>query len=149
MNDGSEVKPENLARGKWYGFVKAAALLGVAVFVFLITKNPGPTPAENPFSEIGRWQEVEGRGEIEWRADGREILYEEGRKVDERDYRVVERTVESMIVEHGFSPEELEAHPEWRGRGRVSYRILGPHRLRRGFAGEAGVEAMEFLRERP
>jgi hypothetical protein len=147
MNDEADLKPENLARGKWLGLVKAVALLGVAVFVFLITKDPGGPSAGDPFSEIGRWKEVEERGEIEWKADGREILYEKGQKVDERDYRVVALTAESLVVEREFSPDELVAHPEWKGRGRVIYRILGSNRLRRDFTPESGVEAMEFVRD--
>lgn len=149
MKRPSSAAPDPIARGKWNGLVKAFALLGVAVFVFFIARDPTPPVADASFSEIGRWSEVSGRGEIEWTAEGRERLFTGGEKVDDRAYRVLRISGGILVLERDYSPEELAAHPEWEGRGRVEYRILGPDRLRREFAPEAGVDAMEFARSRP
>lgn len=149
MTNSAKTTSNPIARGKWNSLVKAAALLGGAVFVFFLTKNPRGPADSGGFSEVGRWMESTGRGEIEWTGDGSERLFEEGRKIDERPYRVLEKSATRLVIEHAFSKEELEQHPEWNNRGRVEYGIQGPNRLRREFSPESGVKAMELERREP
>ena len=139
---------ERFACGRWLSLVKAGALLGGAIFVFFVARDPGRAPREPEFSEIGRWSDVEGRGEIEWTSDGMERLHAEGFPTEERAYRVTERSDHRFVVEREFTAEERSANPSWKT-GKVVFQILSPDRIRRDFSAEAGVAAMEFTRVRP